>query len=152
MWKDNRFNILLALSNLYAYSAIRQAWIKREGTTARTILIASVMSFLYHLFESHKHQLYGFGSSKQLSHVLFVLDVMSASFLFFCMMRRAIQSKLYQKQKYIVLWTLSFLLLVGSEYATLLLRNGLQAFWFTFLHCAWHGVAFETVLQILLDT
>jgi len=75
-------NIFTASTNLVAIIPIKQSYKSNDFITCSFIMNAMTASLISHLFESHKHGLYGFGMPHIYSYYLNRWDVISAILLF----------------------------------------------------------------------
>ncbi len=73
------YNIVIAFSNIAAYPALEYSY--KNIFTFIPLLFVSTFSFISHIFESHKHGLYGFGMDHKYSYFLNRLDVFGSIWL-----------------------------------------------------------------------
>ena len=75
-------NIIVASSNAMFLARLSLSFHKGDNVTSVFILGAGTASILYHLFESHKHGMVGFGCSHSHSRNLLTVDRLGVFFLF----------------------------------------------------------------------
>jgi hypothetical protein len=69
-------NLLTAVTNITAYYPIRYALAHHDILTAGIVSFAACSSAISHLFESHKHDMWGFGADPLISYYLNRVDVL----------------------------------------------------------------------------
>ena len=72
-------NLLVAVSNVTVLWPLLTSWYKRDYLTFGSLLFAGASSFISHLFESHKHGMYGFGCPHHISYLLNRMDVVGVA-------------------------------------------------------------------------
>lgn len=70
-------NLLTTITNFTSYYPIRRALLHGDWITALIISFAAMASAVSHLFESHKHQMTGFGTDPKISYLLNRVDVLA---------------------------------------------------------------------------
>lgn len=73
-----RWNILTAMTNVVAVYPLYIAYKAGDSGTLSLVGLAATASFLSHLFESHKHAMWGFGTSHKISSILNAIDIVAA--------------------------------------------------------------------------
>jgi hypothetical protein len=74
-------NIFTSFTNISAMIPLYYAYEGNDIITAKCIIFAALASATSHLFESHKHGLYGFGMSMKYSYLLNRCDVLGVILL-----------------------------------------------------------------------
>jgi len=74
-------NLITAITNITAIVPIYFSWSRGDTITAGLTAIAATASAVSHLFESHKHQMWGFGMPPYWSWALNRWDVASVALL-----------------------------------------------------------------------
>ena len=69
-------NLIVAFSNLMAFVPMYTCYKSHDYITTLCISYVFIASFISHLFESHKHGMIGFNTSKDISFILNRFDVM----------------------------------------------------------------------------
>jgi hypothetical protein len=137
-------NLLLALTNFIAYYPIKTSFANNDIITAMVILFVAIMSFLSHLFESHRHDMIGFGAPKQLSYLLNRLDV----FACFLVITRYIYLLLMNLIKFPNIFEIIGILI--AIIFNIISENDKNSKWPYFpLHCMWHISIFCMMNSIL---
>jgi len=77
----NGYNIITALTNIFAILPYAVASYHGDDTTCTFIALAAISSSISHLFMSHKHGLAGFGTDIMSSMFLDLIDVICAILL-----------------------------------------------------------------------
>lgn len=72
---SNIYNILLCASNFMAIYPLTDLWYSEDYVTWTFLVFLTLFSAVSHLFESHKHGMYGFGTPPYISYILNRFDV-----------------------------------------------------------------------------
>jgi hypothetical protein len=67
-------NVIMAVTNITAIYPIKYAFLKKDYTTSLMTSCVALFSTFSHLFESHKHKMWGFGIGQNTSLFLNQLD------------------------------------------------------------------------------
>ena len=129
-------NLLTTITNFTAYFPIRTAYLNGDYLTAGIVGFTALSSAISHLFESHKHRMWGFGTSPRTSYLLNRMDVLGVGLTIL---------------RVVYLWYKSGLGLGLITGHPLLVNAGLLAFacnylserdpgytYYLPLHCIWH--------------
>jgi hypothetical protein len=76
-----RWNLLTTVTNLVALYPLSLSYQANDKITCGLIAVAMGASMVSHLFESHKHGMWGFGINPKVSLVLNRIDIVGALFL-----------------------------------------------------------------------
>lgn len=132
-------NVIVAGSNFVALAPIRHSYFT-DPITCGAITYAACASFVSHLFESHKHDMVGFGCSPRLSYFLNRLDVLGVVLL---ILRLAYISPLPKILRYLPLALACSLLNLYSEHVTT------SRTVFVILHSLWHISIFTLLNEFI---
>lgn len=134
-------NVIVSVSNIAALYPLGMA-ADKSLLDPFLVLFAALGSFVYHIFESHKHDMNGFGSSESVSKALLNVDRFFAVLL--------VTRVLYTRWKRVVhlhrAVLLSLLFLFISEFPYF--ESKLL---YVVTHCAWHVLAFVTCGRAFKD-
>ena len=129
-------NLFTTITNLTAYYPITTARLRGDLLTASVVGFAAVASALSHLFESHKHQMWGFGTSPSLSYCLNWVDVFGVAFTvsrcLYLWYRSGLGLSLFSDHPFLVIGGL--LAWVCNN----LSERDPGHFYYLPLHCIWH--------------
>ncbi len=140
------WNVFLAYTNFVALVPIVYSYRIKKYWTCFFLCNAMICSFIYHLFESHKHNLEGFHMKPKNSQKLLWLDRMAAFSLFIHMVNVVINSRLIYNLNLMTMMFVSFLFLFLSEYVPFFAN---KRFLFVLTHTIWHILAFGTCLYTM---
>jgi hypothetical protein len=133
---SNYWNVLLAISNIPAIETYQLASKHNDHSTARYVALVAFMSFVSHLFQSHKHNQRGFGCPKHYSIWLNRLDLLGC-FLLTCRLLFISRKKnLYRPKSF-----LSLLLCCTWN----LVAEKLEPDVFAVAHSVWHISIFSWI-------
>ncbi|CAJ1399575.1 unnamed protein product [Effrenium voratum] len=127
-------NLALALTNLACIFPVMVAADHGDTATAWLAFFAGAASFVYHLFESHKHGMAGYGASHSTSRALLGLDRVGAGLLICRTAPRLLSRTVWPETLPVALLALIFLGL--SEIP------GLSKPVYLATHSGWHVAAF----------
>ncbi len=128
-------NLLTTLTNFTAYLPIRTALVHEDYLTAGIVGFAAASSAVSHLFESHKHDMWGFGMNPNISYLLNRGDIFGA-----CLTLARVSYLWYQSSLGLNLFTQNKLFL-GICLACVYLVISEQDpgyHYYVPLHCVWH--------------
>jgi len=132
------WNVLVASSNAVAILPIRQAVLNQDWFTAGCIIVAAMMSFISHLFESHKHDQIGFGCEFRVSYILNRLDVAGVYLLVARMVAKLCAEVSFRKH----VMTKAFIFILAVAVCLNLFSERTSRYLFIVTHCVWHILAF----------
>lgn len=72
------WNMIVAVSSLAAYMPLKMCIDQEDYVTGKCVLLTAFLSFIAYAFQSHKHQMVGFGAPRRLSKFLNMLDITGA--------------------------------------------------------------------------
>lgn len=133
------WNMFLASTNV---AALWPMYYVNKNDHAMCVLIygAACSSFVSHLLQSHKHEMVGFGTSKEVSHVLNMIDISFAVNLALHVFRRMSWNLVWEFGPWL---TMSYVCNLISERVVISKRM------FVLFHSAWHVSMFYLLGQIL---
>jgi len=140
-------NVIMAASNIGCIQPIMTALQHNDTITLSVLIFVSLASTVSHLFETHKHGMYGFGVSKELSYFLNRLDVIGcvmlvSRFLYISPDFRMIQFN------HIVILTIAFIVNIYSEHDA---HNAERKYKYMLFHCVWHFLIYKW-MNVFLKT
>nr|AEX62301.1 hypothetical protein mv_L96 [Moumouvirus Monve] len=145
-------NIIVGLSNLPAYYAIKLSFDNGDYLTSAALLFVAKASFISHLVENHKHGMTGVGFSKKISYVLnrfdvmgCILNIMRFSYLYYSKYGMSYDI-LFDNKSYIYFGLITFLFLRISEYDK---YNPKLKNIYIVTHCLWHVSIFTFIYCFL---
>jgi hypothetical protein len=132
------WNSLTTLTNITAYYPVITALSLNDKITAYCVMFAAGSSAISHLFESHKHNMWGFGCPPHVSYVLNRLDVMGVVIL--VLRVSYLWSKIpgYIKLRIFTDDIPRVMLLLLSVLCNLLSERDKGFMYYLPLHCVWH--------------
>lgn len=140
-------NLLTTFTNFTVYYPIRYALLKGDFITASIVGLSGGASMISHLFESHKHNMWGFGTDSVISYYLNRLDVGMVSLT----LLRCFQLW-YQSGLRLSLFQGNHLLIISTICASLCNLISEQDPGYTFyipFHCIWHLSIFLILFKYL---
>lgn len=141
-------NAIVALSNIYAIFPIYNTYKQKDYISCATISFVSLASFTSHLFESHKHGMWGFGCPQDVSYMLNRFDVIG-SFLTSARVAYILYNNMNKlTTKNIIMTGIAFMFLRVSEYDK---YNEKLKWMYIPTHCIWHYMVFKLLNDVLQD-
>jgi len=138
-------NVVVALTNVMALLPLHYLFHKKDIISFTIVYQAMIASFFYHLFESHKHNLTGFGTSTKCSQHLLRLDSICASILFLYITTQSFLHEYYKDKKLWILTLFAFLCFGLSEFNSFFSQHKWQ---FAIVHGLWHVIGFYIVYYV----
>lgn len=137
-------NLMTAVTNITAIFPFQYALYHHDTTTAYFIFIAAFSSAISHLFESHKHQMWGFRMDPYWSWILNRVDVISVIMI----VARCIWivPNLYDWSIKNIDWYFIFLSTLALNFVSELDKG--YRFYLP-LHCMWHILIFLVLHNFL---
>ncbi|AGF84914.1 hypothetical protein QJ854_gp868 [Moumouvirus goulette] len=145
-------NIIVGISNLPAYYAIKLSYINHDYLTCSSLMFVATASVISHIVENHKHGMSGVGFSKTTSYILNRFDVLGcalniARFGYLYYSKYGMNFDIFMRNKsYIYFFLVSFLLLRISEYDK---YNPELKNIYVVTHCLWHISIFTFIYGFL---
>ncbi|AVL95183.1 hypothetical protein ma796 [Moumouvirus australiensis] len=133
-------NIIVGISNLPAYYAIKLSFNNGDYLTSAALSFVFSASFVSHLAENHKHGMSGIGFSSRTSYIL-----NRFGYLYYSKYGTNF-NVLVENQTLIYFGLLSFLLLRISEYDK---YNPKLKYIYIVSHCLWHISIFTLIYHFL---
>lgn len=141
-------NLLTSVTNFTAYYPIAYAMQRKDYLTASTIALAAGASIISHLFESHKHNMWGFGTNVEVSYYLNRMDVVG---VVLTVSRCAYLW--YQSNLGVTLFKHHFelcLAAAGAYICNLISEQDSGYYYYLPLHCIWHMSIFLILQRFLI--
>lgn len=140
-------NLLTTITNITAYYPIRTSLSQGDLVTAAILIYSAGTSAISHLFESHKHGLWGFGVAPKISYFLNRLDLTGvtavlARFVFLWQQSGLGTELITQHPSLFTALFFSWLCNVISEQDT-------GYYYFFPFHCLWHLTIFLIIDEYL---
>lgn len=135
------WNLLLPVTNFAVFYPIITALLFEDVITAGIITFAATMSVVSHLFESHKHQMWGFGCPSNVSYLLNRLDVLAVVLVIGRMLLLWIASGI--GLNIITEKPFRTILLLLAMACNILSEGDQGKKYYVPLHCVWHMMIFS---------
>jgi len=133
-------NVIVAMTNLACIYPIMIAIKKDDIFMAALVVFAAFWSIIYHLVESHKHDMYGFGSRASTSRFYLQIDRVGALSLSLATVARLIERFNFSLA---LMGLLTLIPLLISEFP------GVPKSIYIPCHCIWHISAFYYCAMML---
>ena len=137
----NWLNIIVASTNIAALAPIYAS--KHDLLTCFAIILAASASFVSHLFETHKHGMFGFNCLPKNSFLLNRIDVLGAIFLA-CRVLFIVKEEILLQHSFLILFFCAICML--SEYD----QSAAKRNFFVVSHSIWH-IGIFWVLYCLIE-
>jgi hypothetical protein len=156
----NFLNVVVGVSNLACLYPMQLAYYAGDDITVIAAVIAGLASTVYHLFESHKHEMPGFGCSHKHSKRLLWVDrigVLLSVIRMIILYYARHGAVWYPPALWSVVWfCIAFLVMLYSEKDTLSVSQtsltSARRLSYVISHSLWHILVFWVMGQTLLYT
>lgn len=141
-------NILVASTSVVSYWPILEAFKANDMITGGIITLAASSSFVSHLFESHKHNMWGFGMPSKLSYLLNRVDVAGVGAFILRMLWLLYENNFTPRDIFIDNFFIVFQLAMAYYINLMSEKDPGQQIYVPY-HCIWHGWIFMILYQTL---